>query len=134
MPTRLEVSVFLLDVVPRTALYWLRFLEVVIPPFDENYFRAQEPANQEWLQTIDHVKEKLNLSSLTVRIYIAEWKSSGSGPRPFYADMTKEQRATFVRTFRRIVEPLSELRGLKRCFVHIAWPFVWTAQGTPNSL
>ena len=90
----------------RTALYLLRFLEVVIPPFDEDYLRAHEPAHQEWLQTIDHVKEKLNLLSLTVRIYMAGWKSSGSGPRPFHADMTQEQRVTFVRTCVRIVEPL----------------------------
>ena len=77
-PARLEVSLFLLDVMPRTALYWLRFLKVVIPPFDEDYFRAHEPAHQEWLQTIDHVKGKLKLPSLIVRIYMIEWKSNGS--------------------------------------------------------
>ena len=96
-PIRLEVSVFLLDVVPRTALYWLRFLELVIPLFNEDYFRAHEPTHQEWLQTIDQVKDRLNLLSLTVRIYMAEWKSNGSGLTPFHADMTQEQLVTFVR-------------------------------------
>ena len=48
---RLEISLFLSDVMLRTALCWLRFLEVVIPPFNEYYFRAYEPAHQEWLQT-----------------------------------------------------------------------------------
>ena len=129
-PARLEVSAFLSSVVPLTALYFLRFLEVVIPPFDEYYLLSHEPAYQEWLQTIDHVKEKLNLPLLTVRIYMAEYKkSSNSGPRPFHARMTHERRSTLVKTYARIVGPLSKLRGLKKCFVHIAWPFDWTAAG-----
>ena len=127
-PVRLEASLFLLDVVPRIALYWLRLLEVVIPPFEENYFCAHEPAYQEWLRTVDYVKEELNLPSLTVCIHLAEWKPWPSGPRHFHADMTQQLGVTFLRTCRRMVDPLSKLRGLKKCFVHIAWPFDTTGQ------
>ena len=129
-PARLEASVFLLNVVPRTALYYLRFLEVVIPPFDEDYLQPHEPAYEEWNLTIDKVKEKLNLPLLTVRIYFAEFKSGfNSGPRPFHANVTQAQRSTLLKTYARIVATWSKLQGLGRCFVHIAWPLDWTAEG-----
>ena len=128
-PARLEVSEFLLNIVPRTALYFINFLEVVIPPFDEYYLHSDGPAYQEWLQTIEYVKEKFNLPLLTLRIYMAEYNSSGCGSRPFHADMAQEQRVMLVKTYARIVAPLSKLQGLRRCFVHIAWPFDWSAAG-----
>ena len=42
-PKRLEASVFLRDVVPFTSLRWLRSVELVFPPCEDDYLCATEP-------------------------------------------------------------------------------------------
>ena len=128
-PIRLEASIFLIDVVPSNALRFLRFLEVVFPPFDEDYLLPHEPAYQEWLRTIDHVKEQLCLPLLTVRVYMADHLPNGHGVTPFRANMTKEQAKTIFKTYARTLGPFSKLKGLRKFFVHLAWPFAWTRRG-----
>ena len=128
-PNRLEISAFLTDVVPSNALRFLRFLEVVIPPFEEDYLRPHEPAYQDWLQTIDCIGEQLCLPMLTVRVYMAEYLPRGGESSPFRAKMTKEQGTTILKMYARTLGHLSKLRGLRRFFVHLAWPFRWTRAG-----
>ena len=128
-PNRLEISAFLKDVVPSNALRLLRFLEVVIPPFEEDYLRPHEPAYQDWLQTIDRIGEQLCLPMLTVRVYMAEYLPRDGETTTFRAKMTKEQVMTIIKMYARTLGPLSKLRGLRRFFVHLAWPFTWTRAG-----
>ena len=40
-PSRLEISIFLTTIMPSNALGFLRFIEVVFPPFDEDYLRPK---------------------------------------------------------------------------------------------
>ena len=61
---------------PSNAILFLRFLEVVIPPFEDDYLGPHEPAYQDWLQTIDRIGEQLCLPMLTVRVYMAEYVPS----------------------------------------------------------
>ena len=124
-PTRLEVSIFLMDVVPSRSLRFLRYLEVVFPPFEEDYIRPHEPAYQEWLRTIDHIKEQLCLPLLTLRIYMADRLPNGDGVTPFRARTTQEQAVMIFMMYSRTLRPFSKLNGLKRFFVHLAWPFTW---------
>ena len=129
-PNRLELSAFLTDVVPSNALRFLRFLEMVIPPFEEDYLRPHEPAYQDWLQTIDRIGEQLCLPSLTIRIYMADYlPRGGESIASFRANMTKEQFMTIFKMYVRTLGPLSKLRGLRRFFVHLAWPSRWTRAG-----
>ena len=116
-PTRLEVSTFLTDVVPCFALCHLRFLEVVLPPFDEDHLRLHEPAYQEWLRMIEYVRGQLCLSSLTLRVFIAY------GGFPCRAGPSKERAMTILETYARILGPMLRLSGLYRFFVHLALPF-----------
>ena len=129
-PNRLELSAFLTDVVPFNALRFLRFLEVVIPPFEDDYLRPHEPAYQDWLQTIHRIREQLCLPVLTVRVYMADYLPREEEINPsFRAQMTKEQAMTIFKMYARTLWPLSQLRGLRRLFVHLAWPFTWTRAG-----
>ena len=116
-PIRLEVSNFLTDVVPCSALSHLRFLEVVLPLLKEDYLLLYEPAYQEWLRTIDYVRGQLCLSSLTMRVYI------GYGGFLDRAGPSKERAVTVWDIYARTLGPISKLSGLKRFFVHIALPF-----------
>ena len=129
-PNRLEISAFLTDVVPSNALRFLRFLEVVIPPFEDDYLGPHEPAYQDWLQTIDRIGEQLCLPMLTVRVYMAEYVPSGGEINfCFRGEMTKEEGMTILEMYARTLLPLSKLGGLRRFFVHLAWPFRETRPG-----
>ena len=138
-PNRLEASVFLTDVVPCPALRFLRFLELVFPPFEHDYLGPHEPAYKDWLQTLDHVKQHLSLPALTLRVYMADYLPPGEGggggggqrtsPSLFRAHWTKEQGKTIVWSYLRILTPLARLKGLKGFFAHLAWPFSSTGTG-----
>ena len=128
-PPRLEASIFLMDVAPPNALYFLRFLELAFPPFHEDYLCTHEPAYKEWLRTVDQVKEQLCLPILTVRVYMADYLPRECTLTHFRAHMTKEQGMTILKTYARTLAPLSKLKGLRRFFAHLAWPFAWTRSG-----
>ena len=133
-PNRLEASVFLTDVVPCPALRFLRFLELIFPPFEHDYLRPHEPAYKDWLQTLDQVKQHLSLPALTLRVYMADYllpEGGGGGertlPSSFHAHMTKEQGMTIMTSYMRTLTPLAKLKGLKGFFAHLAWPF-WNSR------
>lgn len=128
-PSRLEASIFLRDVIPFSALCFLRFIEMVFPPFEGDYLRADEPAYQDWLDTIDHVKGGLCLPVLTFRIYAADRLLFPSPGCPYRTKMTKEQGLAIIRMYFRAVKPLSQWNELHRFFAHLAWPFGWTPGG-----
>ncbi|RFU27852.1 hypothetical protein B7463_g8506, partial [Scytalidium lignicola] len=128
-PARLEVSVFLTKIVPPNALCFLTYLEVVFPPYDEDYLRSCEPAYLDWLQVIDYVKDKLYLPTLTLRIHMADHYPSGQDVTPFRSNMSKKQGMTIIAMYGRTLRPLSRLSGMDRFFVHLAWPFAWTRSG-----
>jgi hypothetical protein len=128
-PSRLEASIFLTRTVPPNALRFLRFLELVFPPFDEDYLRLDEPAYQDWLQTIDYVGDKLCLPTLTLRIYMADHDPCGYDVTSSRMNMTKQQALTILSMWVRTFRPLSKLNEMKCFFVHLAWPFAWTRWG-----
>ena len=127
-----EASAFFTKAIPRNAIYFLNFLELVIPPFDEDYLSPDSTAYDEWLQTVTYIKEYLNLPTLTLRIDFADCRDTANcylpKPRPFHSGML-DQRSKLVRIYARVIAPLEELKGLKRFFVHIQWPFHWTEDG-----
>jgi len=133
-PTRLEVSIFLRDVVPSNALHFLKFLEVVFPPFYDDYLCPHEPAYQDWLQTIEYVRERLDLPMLTLRIYMADYILHGELVADFRSTMTKEQGMAILKMYARTLGPLSKLRekGLSRFFADLAYPFAHTRFGLRN--
>ena len=127
-PTRLEIST-LTKALPVNALGYIRYLEIVFPPFDEDYLRPHEPAYQDWLEIIDYVRDKLNLSALTLRVYMADYDVHGHHVTPFRRNMTKEQGKAVVAMYFRALTPLSKLNQVSRLFLHLAWPFTWTRAG-----
>jgi hypothetical protein len=125
-PSRLEISVFLRNTVPSNALGFLKFIELVFPPFDEDYLRPHEPAYQDWLQTIDYVKDKLYFPTLTLRVYMADHAAHGNNVTPFNFRITKEQQIRILAMWIRTLRPLSKLNRMNRFFVDVALPYAWT--------
>ena len=124
-PDRLEVSIFLMDVVPYSALQYLRFVEVIFHRFyyDER-FRLFEPVWQDWARTIVHVREKLCLPALTLQLFI---RCGDSGVL-----YDRKRCPMAFSKYERTVGSFSDFGGLHRFFVHLTWPFVRTPQGPPQ--
>jgi hypothetical protein len=123
-PPRLEVSLFLREALPSHTLGLLRFLEIVFPPFDHDYLRTGSSAHKDWLQTILYIRDRLNLPSLTLRVYFADVMFEPQDSE-FRKLITVEQGKAVFQSYARTLRPLSKLRekGLDRFFVHLTLPF-----------
>lgn len=131
-PARLEASIFLENIVGKAgALRNLRDLGVVFPIFEEDYLRTDEPGYQAWLNTISHIKNKLNLPLLTIRVFFAQWiETTGNEGRLTNSSLsTREYGCSVVRAYGRILKPFSALIGLHQFFVDLAPPFDRTRPG-----
>ena len=132
-PNKIPPSIFLGEVVPQDALRFLRYLEVVFPPFGEGepceYCPRGSPQFLDWEQTLKQVEPYLNLSKLTICIYFAEWQPHRDPyARNKYRDnMTNEQSRDVCMSYLYAVGPLRQLNGLGRFFAHFAWPKEWAA-------
>jgi hypothetical protein len=106
----------------------LTIIEIVFPPFEEDYLRITVPAYQEWLQTITFMRNGLNLPNLTLRVYMADISAYDhyQGLPGFRRGITKERGITIVQMYNRTLMPLAELKGLGKFFVHLTWPFART--------
>ncbi|KAK3939365.1 hypothetical protein QBC46DRAFT_388056 [Diplogelasinospora grovesii] len=122
-------SQFLRHVVPRHCLGHIRFLELVFAPFTHlSRPRDEHRALQDWSETLDWVKDKLNLPALTLRLIMAgngEFRPEGS------EEMTRAQGKEVLATYNRILSPLRRLDptsdgGLARFHAELAWPLQWT--------
>ncbi|KAK4205478.1 hypothetical protein QBC40DRAFT_320306 [Triangularia verruculosa] len=62
-------SDFLKRIVPERSLPHLRFLELVFPPFSYSTWpRADHPASNDWRETLQWSRGRLNLPALTIRL------------------------------------------------------------------
>ncbi|KAL8790174.1 MAG: hypothetical protein Q9195_006501 [Heterodermia aff. obscurata] len=128
LPEQIHAEKFLKEMVPRDAMKYLRTLELVFPPF-------QTPSIspfKEWEDTLEAVRENLNVPKLTIRVCFADerpYREPGSQDEKFRLIMTKKEAVQIFGSYLRIVTPLRQLEGLGRLFVKIAWPWEWTEQG-----
>jgi hypothetical protein len=127
-PETLEAFTFFTKVVPRDALRFLQLVEIVFPPYEEDYLRPDEPAYSEWLQTVALMKNELDLPRLTLRIYMADIGAfdSDQGLPNFRRRITKDGDVVIFQMYYRTFLPLAELKGLDKFFFHVAWPFART--------
>jgi hypothetical protein len=126
-PARLEASRFLTTVVRPSALHHLRDLEIIIPPFEPDYFPDGGEAHLDWKGVISRLKSELCLPKLTLRVYLSDYSFHGTKVTAYRAQMTHDQALDVVRTCLRLLTPLIEYRTeLKRLFLHLACPLNWT--------
>lgn len=135
-PQRLEASVFLTNVVPFTSLRWLRSVELVFPPFEEDYLRATDPAYSGWLQTIDHVKKELCIPMLNLHVHIADPQTdNGSvvGGLTYRPNLRKEQAQIILAMYMRTLKTLPPLDKFKSFTMHLVMPWGWDQTGYHRS-
>ncbi|TVY59259.1 hypothetical protein LCER1_G000480 [Lachnellula cervina] len=127
-PDRLEALIFFKDFLRPTAQLFLRSLEIVFPPFNDDYLRSDDPAYQQWLQVIEHMCQ-LNLPGLSLSIVMADGPYDRSHEKQFRFPITKDQARTVFRMYLRTLSPLSKLRdnGLQFFFAALTSPYSWDA-------
>ncbi|KAH6626572.1 hypothetical protein B0J18DRAFT_464568 [Chaetomium sp. MPI-SDFR-AT-0129] len=126
---RFAATKFLREVVPADYLGYLRFLELVFPPYNhECWPHDGHPALQDWIDTLDWVKDKINAPAITLRLVMAGsrmWHPACPDDR---GGLTRVQGIAVLTGYDRILKPLAVLRehGLTRFYADFAWPWKWT--------
>jgi hypothetical protein len=127
---RVAASQFLREVVPAGCLGYLRFLEFVFPPYNQDCWPHDEhPALQDWVETIYWIKDKINIPGITLRLTMAGSLSSSPKHPDKRETLTQEQGDEILAGYDRILKPLARLGGkdgLNRFYADFAWPWKWT--------
>ena len=131
-PERLEASIFLTDLVPFTSLCWLRSVELVFPPFEDDYLRATEPAYSDWLRTLDYIKHELNTPLMDLHMHMADPEVNNGtvvGGRIYRANITKQQFEKVITMYIRLLATFRRLNGFKCFTMHLELPSGWNQAG-----
>ena len=125
---RFAASQFLRQIVPANCLGYLRFLEIVFPPYNYACWPHDDhPALQDWVATIDWARNKINTPGLTLRLTMAGLLALP----PSYPDerklVTQAQGDQVLAGYDHILKPLACLGedGLARFYADFAWPWKW---------
>lgn len=107
---------------PPGLTYALAHLVLVLPPMEPTYLSEGQRGWEQWLETIDLLAKDANLPGMTLEVHMADVKflTDEEQESRRYPNRPKERRMR--EAYRRILEPLTKLRGLKVLFIHIAWP------------
>ncbi|KAK4039670.1 hypothetical protein C8A01DRAFT_36374 [Parachaetomium inaequale] len=126
---RLAISEFLREVVPIHCLTYLRFLELVFPPYvPHGWPHREHPAILDWVATVDWVRGQVNAPALTLRLVMADF---GAGPITGRKVMTQALAGDISRGYACIMHPLRPLvkgdgGGLAGFYLQLAHPARWT--------
>lgn len=128
IPQKASVSIWLREIIPKDALQFLRYLEIVFPPFGEEepctYCPPHSTEWHDWIDTLEYVKDRLDLPKLTLRAYFAEWLPTNGQHRipPYRERMNEGQSQAVQRCYLEIIRPLARLGGLRRFFAYLPDP------------
>ncbi|KAK4149544.1 hypothetical protein C8A00DRAFT_46855 [Chaetomidium leptoderma] len=125
---RFGASVFLREIVPAHCLAYLRFLELVFPPYAPHDWPQDDEhaAIQDWRATLDWIRARINAPALTIRIVMADSHLEIPEGR---RDVTKDQVNDMLGGYARIAHPLGPLvrdDGLAGFYAQLALPWRWT--------
>lgn len=129
-------STFLRDVVPEACLGHLRFLELVFPPYEPDHWPTEaHPAMEDWVETVEWARTRLNIGGLTIRLVMAdqsEWE-----PLWTRKHMSKNQGTRIIEAYWMILSPLVRLRELRSFYACFVSPWRWSEdidlQGGPRT-
>ena len=128
-PTLLQFLVSL----PTQALRYVQSIECLLPVFGSNYLLSGGDGISNWLETINFIANSLVTSNLTLTLNI----SDQHGPSADCAYMSQreilDREIAMWATYRRIIEPMAVLKGLRNLFIHISWPVEATKEHIRNA-
>ncbi|KAK3937195.1 hypothetical protein QBC46DRAFT_366412 [Diplogelasinospora grovesii] len=123
---RLAASHFLREFVPANCLAYLRFLELVFPPYWPYSWPVDDhPAIVDWRDTVNWLRGKIDAPALTIRVVFADFLQNPAGSR---SGTTKDEGKQIVRGYMHVIralEPLLKHDGLAAPYVQAAFPWGW---------
>jgi len=127
---RLGASLFFRELVPIHCLAYLRFVELVFPPYQHHIWPQEEhPAIKDWRATVDWLQDKINARGLTLRLIMADplpedWEAVDR------AFITIPQGNAILAAYRAILRPLKLVAagddGLAAFYASLTCPWQWT--------
>jgi hypothetical protein len=126
-PEHIEALIFFTKVVPPHMMHLLRSLEIVFPPFVDDYIRFGEPAWHQWCLATQYMC-KLNLPSLSLSVVMADVPEGyWIGEDQMRENITKEEARKIMNMYARVMFSLAKLkaRGLEAFFLTVADPYEW---------
>lgn len=125
---RLAASEFFREIVPTHCLAYLRFLELVFPPYEPHGWpRKERPAGMDWGATVAWLRGQINAPALTLRVVMADFCTGEPIGR---MTMTKALAQEISRGYKCITDPLKplvrEAGGLAGFYIQVAHPARWT--------
>ncbi|KAK3899104.1 hypothetical protein C8A05DRAFT_18418 [Staphylotrichum tortipilum] len=126
---RLAVSKFLREVVPTHCLAYLRFLELVFPPYGPpTWPQTDHRAMLDWQETIAWLRDKINGPVLTVRLVVAD--IDNDTPASYRITMTEAECNVIADGHMALMAPLQQLaegpNGLARFYGDLSYPWRWS--------
>lgn len=124
-PPILEASYYLKKVISAHALWSLRVLEIVFSPLEGTYLQEHEPAYQDWLSTLDFIKDKFFYPKFVLRIAFSAWAPNHVSYGPiYYPEPSQETITDIFESYKRTLLPLRILRehGLAHLQLDLALP------------
>lgn len=132
LPFRLDASRFITRHMWPGILDSLRTVELVLPPMEPEFRpHTSRPLYLDWRFAVDHLREHADLRAMTLIIHISLPQPEKRGPSP--AALLRRQimwwgedTAAVLKSYHRLLTPLEALRGMRRFFVFLEWPWHWT--------
>ncbi|KAH6854922.1 hypothetical protein B0I37DRAFT_395247 [Chaetomium sp. MPI-CAGE-AT-0009] len=123
------ISQFVREIVPRHCLAYIRFLELVFPPYCHHAWpRPEHPAMQDWYATVYWLKDKINGPKLTLRLIMTD--VDGRFLKSDRTRLTEMEGKAIIRAYMNISSPLRHLatgdNGLAMFYASLAYPWTWT--------
>jgi hypothetical protein len=130
--TRFAASQFLRDVVPTHCLAYLRFLELVFPPYlAQTWPRGDHhPVLQDWRATIDWLLDKVNAPALTLRLAGAE--APHGTPDEYHQVVPLSDGGDIATAHLHLARPLKALGGVGLARFFVCLPFPWECTMGPD--
>ncbi|KAF7593190.1 hypothetical protein BBP40_011820 [Aspergillus hancockii] len=127
--TKLPAAEFLSEIMPSHALKYLRFLEIHFSPYDVDGICTENAAYKNWECVLRELGTSLNYVNLTVRIYFGDFLNELEGQAA--RGNSEEDGEEIMSKYVSLLKPFIHFRqqGLRRFFVHAAWPWNWTPFG-----
>jgi hypothetical protein len=120
---RFAACEFLREVIPTRSLAYLRFLELVFPPY-RSWPEKEHPAMQDWRATVDWLRGKISPPALTLRLVVADL--SESSPLAYLKrTLTMQEAGAITEAYMDLLPPLTRLAqdvGLARFYAHFTCP------------
>lgn len=107
-PARHPASIFLRDTVPTSSLRHLRSLELHMLEFN-SYPYSQDAAEQDWLRTIEYVKDRIHPRFVYLHVSVYESFLDWPDTMDFFHALAEEPNIDLVKTFVASFWPLTNL-------------------------